>query len=98
MRPGLIVAMASEFEALRRAGVEGVVKSGIGKVEAARTATEMILRDRPDCIINSGCAGGLSAGVRCDLIPKISVVKTFVSCSPKAIPLVHGKSPCIRFA
>ena len=63
MRPGLIVAMASEFEALRRAGVEGVVKSGIGKVEAARTTTEMILRDRPDCIINSGCAGGLSAGI-----------------------------------
>ena len=56
--------MTSEYEALRRAGVPGVVKSGIGKADAARAATELILQDRPDCIINSGCAGGVAAGLR----------------------------------
>ena len=63
MRPGLIVAMSSEYEALRRAGVEGVVKSGIGKAGAARAATELILQEHPDCVINSGCAGGIGAGL-----------------------------------
>ena len=64
MKTGLIVAMSSEFEALRRAGISGAVQSGIGKAEAARAATEMILRDRPDCIINSGCAGGIAPGLK----------------------------------
>ena len=69
MKTGLIVALGTEFDALCRAGVSGVVRSGIGKVGASRTATEMILRDRPDCIINSGCAGGLAPAVAvCDIV------------------------------
>ena len=64
MKAGLIVAMTSEYEALRRAGVDGVVRSGIGKAGAARAATEFILQEHPDCIINSGCAGGIGADVR----------------------------------
>ena len=64
MRAGLIVAMSSEYEALRRAGVGEVVKSGIGKAGAARAATELILKEHPDCIVNSGCAGGIGAGIR----------------------------------
>ncbi len=64
MKAGLIVAMTSEYEALRRAGVDGVVRSGIGKAGAARAATEFILQQHPDCIINSGCAGGIGADVR----------------------------------
>lgn len=63
MKTGLIVAMSSEYEALRRAGVTDVIKSGIGKAGAARAATEFILAEHPDCIINSGCAGGIGAGV-----------------------------------
>ena len=63
MKTGLIVAMTSEYEALRRAGVPGVIKSGIGKADAARAATEFILTEHPDCIINSGCAGGVGAGL-----------------------------------
>ena len=63
MKTGLIVAMNSEYEALRRAGVTDVIKSGIGKAGAARAATEFILAEHPDCIINSGCAGGIGAGV-----------------------------------
>ena len=63
MKAGVIVAMRREYDALKRSGVATVTMSGIGKVNAAATATEMILRDRPDCIINSGCAGSLKAGV-----------------------------------
>ncbi len=63
MNIGLIVAMTSEYEALQRAGIKGVRRSGIGKVSAARLATEMILTERPDCIINSGCAGALAPGM-----------------------------------
>lgn len=55
--------MASELEALRRAGVDSVVQSGIGKAGAARAATEFILREHPDYIVNSGCAGGIGADV-----------------------------------
>ena len=69
MKTGLIVAMTSEYEALRRAGVTGVIKSGIGKADAARAATEFILTEHPDCIINSGCAGGVGKGLHvCDIV------------------------------
>lgn len=59
MKAGIIVAMSSEYDALMRAGLDTVALSGIGKVNAAATATEMILRQKPDCIINSGCAGSV---------------------------------------
>ena len=59
MKIGVIVAMESEYDALRKCGVDNVVLAGIGKVNAARTATELILRESPDCIINSGVAGGI---------------------------------------
>ena len=61
MKTGIIVAMDSEFDALTGCGIRNVVKAGIGKVNAARTATELILTQRPDCIIKSGVAGGIDA-------------------------------------
>lgn len=64
MNVGIIVAMSREYEALRRSGISNVAKSGIGKVNAAATATEMILRAKPDCIINSGCAGSMKEEVQ----------------------------------
>ena len=60
MKIALVVAMDTEYEALRRAGVTEVIKSGVGKAGAARGVTELILQDKPDCIINSGCAGGVA--------------------------------------
>ena len=56
--------MRREYDALKRSGIASATMSGIGKVNAAAAATEMILSDRPDCIINSGCAGSLKADVR----------------------------------
>ena len=55
--------MRREYDALRRSGISSAAVSGIGKVNAAATAAELILRRRPDCIINSGCAGSLRPGV-----------------------------------
>ena len=48
--------MRREYDALRRSGIAAATMSGIGKANAAATAAEMILLDRPDCIINSGWA------------------------------------------
>lgn len=64
MKTAVIVAMERELDALHAAGVGRACVAGIGKVNAARAATEMILRERPDCIVNSGVAGGLSSRLR----------------------------------
>ena len=61
MKIGIIVAMDKELQQLRPLFPEDRVilqKSGIGKVNAALQAAEMIRQYKPDCIISSGCAGG----------------------------------------
>ena len=61
MKIGIIVAMDKELQQLRPLFPEDKVilqKSGIGKVNAALQAAEMIRQYKPDCIISSGCAGG----------------------------------------
>ena len=53
--------MDKELQQLRPLFPEDKVilqKSGIGKVNAALQAAEMIRQYKPDCIISSGCAGG----------------------------------------
>lgn len=59
MKIGVIVALETELQALQAAGVNNVVLAGIGKVNAACAATKLILEEHPDCIINSGVAGGI---------------------------------------
>ena len=61
MKIGMIVAMDKELKQLRPLFSEDKVilqKSGIGKVNAAIQAVEMIKNYKPDAIISSGCAGG----------------------------------------
>lgn len=41
-----------------------MAKSGIGKVNAAVGVVTMIHRYHPDCVISSGCAGGIGTGLR----------------------------------
>ena len=58
--------MDKELEQLRKVFAESdvvVEKCGIGKVNAALGAAEMIRRHRPDVIISSGCAGGNGDGI-----------------------------------
>ena len=61
MKIGVIVAMDKEFKQLQQLfSSENIIiqKSGIGKVNAAIQAVEMIRQHKPDVIISSGCAGG----------------------------------------
>ena len=64
MRIGIIVAMDKEFVQLNSLFENDadvcVVKSGIGKVNAALATQKLIDTYHPDFIISSGCAGGLS--------------------------------------
>ena len=41
-----------------------LMQSGIGKVNAASRLTTLIHLEKPDCVINSGVAGGVGAGIR----------------------------------
>lgn len=64
---GIIVAMDKEYEQLSKVfeGRTDIVlqKCGIGKVNAAVGATEMLRDHQPDLIVSSGCAGGASTSV-----------------------------------
>ncbi len=60
-RIGIIVAMDKELKQLQQLFSDEqvrVVKCGIGKVNAALGAQQLINEFHPDCIISSGCAGG----------------------------------------
>jgi len=90
MKIGIIIAMDKEREALSRiidadgrlAGNELILsKSGIGKVNAAIGAVKMISEHHPDCIISSGCAGGIDPSVGlCDAVAAAQTVYHDVSC------------------
>ena len=61
MKIGIIVAMDKELQQLQHLFTDGnivIQKCGIGKVNAALGAQQLINEFRPDCIISSGCAGG----------------------------------------
>ena len=61
MKIGIIVAMDKELQQLQHLFTDGnvvVEKCGIGKVNAALGAAEMIRRPQPDVMASSGCAGG----------------------------------------
>lgn len=65
MKIGILVAMDREYSSLAAAGLHcrgirlTLNKTGIGKVNSAIAATRMILENKPDCIINTGLAGGM---------------------------------------
>lgn len=58
------------------------LKSGIGKVNAALSAYELIRTFNPDCIINSGVAGGLGLTDTMDLLVATEVAYNDVWCGP----------------
>lgn len=86
--------MQKEFDAVSSllGGEEGTLHgnrvklalSGIGKVNAAVCAARLIDGFRPDCIVSSGCAGGLASGLRLlDVIVSTETVYHDVSCGPE---------------
>lgn len=60
MKIGILVAMDKEYKMLQGLNNDNIIvrKTGIGKVNAAVNATQMIRDCHPDIIISSGCAGG----------------------------------------
>ena len=62
MKIGIIVAMEKELRELQKVFGDDpryvIMQCGIGKVNAAIGAAEMIRQHHPDAIISSGCAGG----------------------------------------
>lgn len=75
MKIGVIIAMSKEFEII--SGLLGgkpsgtlngneivLSRSGIGKVNAAIKAVEMVSVHRPDCLISTGCAGGADVSIQ----------------------------------
>lgn len=67
MRIGIIVAMDKEFEQLSKLFADDadvkVVKSGIGKVNAALHTQKLIDEFHPDAIISTGCAGACKLSI-----------------------------------
>ncbi|MDP4120669.1 MAG: 5'-methylthioadenosine/adenosylhomocysteine nucleosidase [Bacillota bacterium] len=61
---------------------------GVGKVNAAICATAMIINYNPDCIINSGVAGGLKHGIGIgDIVVADNVVQHDADSTAAGIPL-----------
>ena len=73
MKIGIVVALEQEWRAVRDvldacggqiAGNEiCLIQSGMGKVNAAVRCDRMIRDFQPDCVISTGCAGGLAPGL-----------------------------------
>lgn len=86
---GIIVAMDKEYEQLSKVfeGRTDIVlqKCGIGKVNAAVGATEMLRDHQPDLIVSSGCAGGASTSVEVmDVVAASSCAYHDVYCGDNA--------------
>ena len=73
MKIGILVAMDKEYALVEALHSDDIIlcKSGVGKVNAAAATTRMIMESRPDCIISTGCAGGLA--------PNLNVMDVVVS-------------------
>ena len=79
-----------------------LTQCGIGKVNAAVGAAELIRRHRPDCIVSTGVAGGIDAGLRVgEVVASVRVVYHDVYCGNdgtrygqvQGMPLYYEASP-----
>ena len=72
-----------------------VAETGIGKVNAAVGAAELIRAWRPDCLVSTGVAGGLDPALDVmDVVVGAKVVYHDVDCGPGNIPgQVQGLPP-----
>ena len=95
MKIGIIVAMDKELQQLQHLFSDGnviVQKCGIGKVNAALGAAEMIAQYKPDVIISSGCAGGNGDDVNIqDVVVSSELVYHDVYCGSAIGESVYGQ-------
>lgn len=59
----ILSALPSELDGATAPSSAQVIFTGLGKVKAAVTATEALLENRPDLVVNYGSAGGVRKGV-----------------------------------
>lgn len=104
MRIGIVIAMDKEYRLVREivGGAEGQVgtlgdseivmaRCGIGKVNAAIGATELIQSFHPDVIVSTGVAGGASTEIEVkDVVVSSSCCYHDVYCGPD---VAYGQVP-----
>ena len=95
MKIGIIVAMDKELQQLQHLFQDGnviVQKSGMGKVNAALGAAQMIDQYKPDVIISSGCAGGNGDDVKVqDVVVSQEIAYHDVYCGTAIGQSVYGQ-------
>ena len=95
MKIGIIVAMDKELQQLQHLFQDGnviVQKCGMGKVNAALGAAQMIDQYKPDVIISSGCAGGNGDDVNIqDVVVSSELVYHDVYCGSAIGESVYGQ-------
>ncbi|MBQ3976284.1 MAG: 5'-methylthioadenosine/S-adenosylhomocysteine nucleosidase [Bacteroidales bacterium] len=88
MKIGIMVAMDKELEMVSglRDSQMICIKSGVGKVNAASAATRLIVEEKPDCLISTGCAGGLAKGLKpMDVVVSERTCYHDVDCGPDCV-------------
>ncbi len=95
MKIGIIVAMDKELQQLQHLFTDGnviVQKCGIGKVNAALGAADMISSYKPDVIISSGCAGGHGDDIKVqDVVVSSEIAYHDVYCGEAIGHSVYGQ-------
>ena len=84
----IVAALESEFFTDENFGQE-IVYSGVGKINAARTITEQILKHRPDLVINVGTAGSLLPDLKGTFVVR-DAIESDMSAEPLAL---RGSTP-----
>ncbi len=59
----ILAALPSELDGARAPAGARVIYTGLGKVKSATAATEAILENRPDLVVNYGSAGRVRGGI-----------------------------------
>lgn len=99
---GIIVAMDKEYEQLSMVFEDRtdivLQKCGIGKVNAAVGATEMLRDHQPDLIVSSGCAGGASTSLEVMDVVAASSCASTTSIAETMRPMARcsGCPPALR--
>ncbi|MBO6018507.1 MAG: 5'-methylthioadenosine/S-adenosylhomocysteine nucleosidase [Prevotella sp.] len=96
MKIGIIVAMEKEMRQLQQLFTDNpqvrIVKSGIGKVNAALGAQRLISEFHPQVIVSTGCAGGHGDGVCVqDVVVSTELSYHDVYCGDAAGSTVYGQ-------
>lgn len=87
MKTVILIALPAEAPGLQH--MMNVFYTGVGKVNAAMTAAQVIERYRPDRVINLGTAGGITVGAglhECSRFVQRDILCQGLGCSPGQTP------------